>query len=503
MENRQYNLDYLNKPKLDQNLEIIAKELRKKKKDDFINQKRVISTFSQEPTKERSSLLSSIIPDYANSKEPSAICTKFIEMLIKNQLNPTREVKCAIMWYIATNLMGNLCYDIQFNKSLTEIGIIDYIAKTAFSDGLEYEEYCLTIINNLCSIYAKACRVTIESDLLIILASRLNPPFGPTSYIYFQIFGNIASNGINERDKVIQMGIVDYMKNTLFLKDIDARIIREITFCMFNLLLYKPYPPDKQINDIVQFSCRTLLTEDKEIVLNSLAVICTVAVIGKSFLGEVLTNGIMQAIVKLFESPDEQISKKAIEVVHNICCFTVSEVQICLESNALKKLLKILVTSHNEELKSLIISAIDSITVEAAFSEFIYSQDTYEVLVKMFLSLEPISFRDGIIIAICHGILQATDEIMVKICTGDCIDCIIESLRTNAMNNKKSQIVLKCINRMVVESKDESIKQAFKCKGGYEELLRYQYFPDVSVFSIAKDILDKEDQSKLSTKTLL
>jgi hypothetical protein len=56
---------------------------------------------------------------------------------------------------------------------------------------------------------------------------------------------------------------------------------------------------------------------------------------------------------------------------------------------------------------------------------------------------------------------------------------------------------------MVVESKDESIKQAFKCKGGYEELLRYQYFPDVSVFSIAKDILDKEDQSKLSTKTLL
>ena len=501
MESRQYNAEYLNKTNINETIEKLAKELRKKKKEDCISKKRIISTPSLEPHQERLSLLATLVN--TSVTDPLQLSIIFANKLIKNELSPTKDIQFAIMWHVAGNLMNKGCGDLHFNKALTDIGIIDYIAKTIYTEDHEYEKYCLTIVNNLCTAYTKACKATIESELLPSLVSHLSPPFNSNSYIYYQIIGNIAGNGKEERDRMLQLDVVDLMKSTLFQKDLDVLLVRAITFCMCNILIFKPYPPDKQIRDIVQYSCRTVLANDDEIICNSLVIFCYISEIGKAFLGDILSNGIMQRIVALFESASEQISRKAIEVVHNVCSYTSSEVKVCLESDALSKLLKILMSASNEENRRLIIAAIGYITVEGDFSEFIYSQNTYDVLVKQFKCSAPNSFKDNIILAICNGMLVSNADIFSKICTGDCIDCIIESLNTNAMDSKKTQTLLQCIKRITIECEDENVKLAFKAKKGYEAISRYQFFPDINVFNVAKEILDKENSESTGPKSLL
>lgn len=192
-------------------------------------------------------------------------------------------------------------------------------------------------LTNICSGSSEQSLYVIKEGAVAKFVNLLKSPNACVSDQCVWALGNIAGDGFESRDIIIDLNVVDILISILD-KNIRIKYQRNIVWLMLNLCRGKPSPSIQQIEKLLPILVDFILHEDSSIVSDACWALATIADDGQYRAQLVLEQIDIEALIDLFSNENTKIVSAALRCVGNILTGNDLQVAILLSYNIVNKL---------------------------------------------------------------------------------------------------------------------------------------------------------------------
>lgn len=192
-------------------------------------------------------------------------------------------------------------------------------------------------LTNMCSGNSEQVMYIIKEGAVGKFVNLLKSPNGDVSDQCVWALGNIAGDGIQSRDMILDLNVVDILISMLE-KNIRIKYQRNIAWLMLNLCRGKPSPSIQEIEKLLPILVNFILHKDSSIVSDACWALAAIADDGQYRAQLVLEQIDIKALIDLFFNERTAIVSAALRCVGNILTGNDLQVAILLTYSIVNKL---------------------------------------------------------------------------------------------------------------------------------------------------------------------
>lgn len=192
-------------------------------------------------------------------------------------------------------------------------------------------------LTNMCSGSSEQSMYIIKEGAVGKFVNLLKSPNGDVSDQCVWALGNIAGDGIQSRDIILDLNVVDILISILETK-IRIKYQRNIAWLMLNLCRGKPSPSIQETEKLLPILVNFILHKDSSIVSDACWALATIADDGQYRAQLVLEKIDIKALIDLFSNERTTTVAAALRCVGNILTGNDLQVAILLTYNIVDKL---------------------------------------------------------------------------------------------------------------------------------------------------------------------
>ncbi|CAO1376918.1 unnamed protein product [Diamesa serratosioi] len=207
--------------------------------------------------------------------------------------------------------------------------LIEYLDDSVSADIQMEAAWALT---NMCSGNSVQALYIIKEGAVGKLVNLLKSPNADVSDQCVWALGNIAGDGFESRDIILDLNVVDILISLLE-NDIRIKYQRNIVWLMLNLCRGKPSPSVQEIEKLLPILATFILHKDSSVVSDACWALATIANDGQYRAQLVLEQVDIEALIDLFNNERTNIVSAALRCVGNILTGNDLQVAILLSYN--------------------------------------------------------------------------------------------------------------------------------------------------------------------------
>ncbi|CAO1399089.1 unnamed protein product [Diamesa tonsa] len=192
-------------------------------------------------------------------------------------------------------------------------------------------------LTNICSGSSEQSMYIIKEGAVGKFVNLLKSPNADVSDQCVWALGNIAGDGFESRDIILNLNVVDILISKLE-NNIRVKYQRNIVWLMLNLCRGKPSPPIQEIEKLLPILVNFILHKDCLIVSDACWALATIADDGQYRAQLVLEQIDIEALIELFSNVKTTVIAAALRCVGNILTGNDLQVAILLSYNIVNKL---------------------------------------------------------------------------------------------------------------------------------------------------------------------
>lgn len=135
-------------------------------------------------------------------------------------------------------------------NQLISTGVVPHIIKLLDYDYFAYQPLmieCAWIIANIASGTPAHVEYLVKQDIISRAINLFDHPHDDVKDNAIWILSNIAGDSFENRDKLLEVGIVAKLENTLLDNTYSTGFISHVSWLISNLCRGKPYPPFAEV----------------------------------------------------------------------------------------------------------------------------------------------------------------------------------------------------------------------------------------------------------------
>ncbi|CAO1399389.1 unnamed protein product [Diamesa tonsa] len=192
-------------------------------------------------------------------------------------------------------------------------------------------------LTNICSGSSEQSMYIIKEGAVGKFVNLLKSPHADVSDQCVWALGNIAGDGFESRDIILNLNVVDILISKLE-SNIRVKYQRNIVWLMLNLCRGKPSPSIQQIEKLLPILVNFILHKDSFIVSDACWALATIADDGQYRAQLVLEQIDIEALIELFSNVKTTVIAAALRCIGNILTGNDLQVAILLSYNIVNKL---------------------------------------------------------------------------------------------------------------------------------------------------------------------
>ncbi|KAJ6230111.1 importin subunit alpha-4 [Anaeramoeba flamelloides] len=451
--------------------------ISKKKRECLLNKKRQIRNLSE---KDEESLI--IIEDSLSNIEK-------LPLYCKELMNTNTEIQLQSLQQIRNLLIipNNPFLD-QIIESDILPQLIEFL-KDFQKPKLQFEAtWCLT---NIACGTPKQTQVILEEGAIPVLLELFESPYDAIIKQTLWTLGNLANDGVTNRDLLLSLDIVKYLYNTIQ-NSRKKGLINAATWLIYNLCRGVPYPNFILLQPLIPILLQLLQVKYLTIVENvcwSFSYLCNG---DESFIGVIVDLGLCPLLIDLLNTNSVNLFIPILRCLGNISSLNDDFTQIIIECQVLPILKEIILTSKKNIRKEACwvlsnICAGSSLQVEKVIQngflpilKKLLQNDKYKIKKQVCWTLTNMvysSTRDqienlienGIVTSMCN-VLEMDDPKILKVGLESVMKILLvyeqQSLINNNNNNNTSNISIEFIEKgglvLIEKLRSHDLKDVYK-----------------------------------------
>ena len=251
-------------------------------------------------------------------------------------------------------------------QNVIDAGIVPKIVQLCTSNNypeLQYE--AVWVITNIASGSDEQTRCVIDSNAIPVLIQLLQSSNHQIREQCIWAIGNIVGNGPEDRDLVLNFGVLQPLLETMFHAP-NLTTLSNGAWVLNNLTRGKPYPPFEIVSSMFPCLAKLITLDDEDIIIDTCKAMSNLSNSSNNGVEAIIQLGVVPRLINLLSSENFSIQFHALHAIGNITTGTNIQTDMIISEGVIP-IFCMLMKSKHRNIRKNAVWAISNITAGTTF----------------------------------------------------------------------------------------------------------------------------------------